>query len=430
VVTARTADVPLATLSLVVKGGASTDPGGKAGLAAMAADLAAKGTATRTAEQIASEIESLGATLGSSTGADGVTMSVSAPTANLEAAGRILADIVQNATFPAAELERERKRALDGLTIAMKNPGALAGMIATPALYGSAPYGAITTPASLRSLTREDLARHRSQWWHPANSALVIAGGIDAASASGIAQRLFGTWRGEGTPPPAPAERAGTPLAPRTIVIDMPGAGQAAVFGAVRALSRHDPDYFNLLVANAALGGGSSGRLFEEIRTKKALSYGAASSLPSRMDDALLFASSQTKNETASEVAQIFLTEFDRLGKEPFTADAVEKRKAFLTGNYSRQAETSAGFSAVVANLIMQGLSPSEAARYLQSIQSVRADAVGKAAGRLVKSDAATLVIVGDASKFIDKLRAVRPNVEVIKADQLDLDSPLLRGTR
>ena len=53
-----------------------------------------------------------------------------------------------------------------------------------------------------------------------------------------------------------------------------------------------------------------------------------------------------------------------------------------------------------------------------------------KAAAKLVRSDAASLVIVGDASKFIDKLRAVRPNVEVIKADQLDLDSPLLRGTR
>jgi zinc protease len=44
-------------------------------------------------------------------------------------------------------------------------------------------------------------------------------------------------------------------------------------------------------------------------------------------------------------------------------------------------------------------------------------------------SDRATIVIVGDASKFLDKLRAFRPDVEVIKADDLDLDSPNLRKT-
>ena len=94
-------------MTMVLKGGASTDPAGKAGLATLAADLATKGTRTRTAGQIAAEMEALGASLNTSAGADGLLLSVSAPAANLEAAGRILADIVQNASFPAAELERE-----------------------------------------------------------------------------------------------------------------------------------------------------------------------------------------------------------------------------------------------------------------------------------------------------------------------------------
>jgi zinc protease len=432
VVSARTSAIPLATMTLVVKGGASTDPGGKAGVAAFAANLATKGTKTRSAQQIASEIESLGASINSSAGPDGVILSVSAPTANLEAAGRILADIVQNATFPAEELERDRKRALDGLAIAMKDPGALAGMVAQPVLYGSAPYGRLAngTPASLAALTREDLAQHHRTWWHPSNAAFVVAGGVDAASVSGLAQQLFGSWRGEGTPPAAPAERAGPAAAPRTVVIDMPGSGQAAVVAAVRGVSRLDPDYYNLLLANTVLGSGSNGRLFEEVRTKRALSYGANSSMPSRMGPALLTAAAQTKNETATEVAQIFLSEFDRLGREPFAGEALDKRKAYLLGNFNRQSETSAGFSAILANLVFQGLPPAEAARYTQAIEAVAPDAAGKAAGRLVTSDAASLVIVGDASKFIDKLRAVRPNVEVIKADQLDLDAAVLKGTR
>jgi zinc protease len=424
-VTARTGQVPLATMALVLRSGSVTDPAGKAGLAAMAAELATKGTATRSAEQIAAEIERLGAELQTSSGPDGITLSVSAPTANLEAAGRILADIAQNAAFPAAELERERKRALDALSVAMRDPGALAQMVSLPVLYGAAPYGSLPggTPASLKALTQADLQGHYRSWWHPANAALVVSGGIDAAQASAIAERLFGNWQGQGTPPALPQARAGEARGPRTLVIDLPGAGQAAVVGAVRGIDRADPDYYNLVVANAVLGSGSTGRLFEEVRTKRALSYGAGSGMPARADDSVLTAAAQTKNETAAEVAEIFLQQFDRLGTEPVPADAIEKRKAFVTGGFNRQAETSAGFGAVLASLIQQGMSPAEATRYAAAIQGVTPDAAAKAAGRIVSSKNASVVIVGDASKFIDKLRALRPDVEVIRADQLDLDA-------
>ncbi|HWH18711.1 MAG TPA: pitrilysin family protein [Allosphingosinicella sp.] len=430
-VTARTGNVPLATMTMVLKGGSSTDPAGKAGLASMAAELATQGTRTRTAQQIAAEIEALGASLSSSASADGLIVSVSAPAANLEAAGAILADIAQNATFPEEELERQRKRAIDSLSVAMKDPGSLASMVAQPLLYGSAPYGSLSsgTPRSLAGLTRADLTAQYRQWWHPANATVVVAGGVDPQAGAAMAGRLFGSWRGEGPAPNLPTARAGEPQKPRTLVIDMPQAGQAAVVAAVRAIDRADPDYYNLTVANAVLGVGSKGRLFEEVRTKRALSYGAGSGMPARADDALLTASAQTKNETAAEVAKIFLDEFDRLGKETLSASEVATRKAFLTGNYNRQAETSSGFAAILAVLLQQGLPPQEAARYAQQIDAVTPDAASRVAGRVAASDRASIVIVGDSSKFIDKLRAIRPDVEVIKADELDLDSPSLRKT-
>jgi zinc protease len=39
-------------------------------------------------------------------------------------------------------------------------------------------------------------------------------------------------------------------------------------------------------------------------------------------------------------------------------------------------------------------------------------------------------VVAGDASKFLDKLKAIRPDVEVIPAAELDLDSPTLRRAK
>nr|MBA3836030.1 insulinase family protein [Sphingomonas sp.] len=313
---------------------------------------------------------------------------------------------------------------------AMRDPGALASMVVQPVVYGAAPYGSLAggTVTSLKGLTRDDLVGAYRTWWHPANAALVVSGGIDPQATAAMTQRLFGSWRGQGPAPVVPTARAGDAQKVRTIVGDLPGAGQAAVVAALRGIDRADPDYYNLVVANAILGSGSNGRLFEEVRTKRALSYGANSSLPARADDALLTASAQTKNESAADVAKIFLDELDRLGRQPLTADEIEKRKAFVSGIYTLQSETSAGFGATLAGLIQQGLSPSEAVRYLQNIETVTPDAASKAATRVSAADRATLVIVGDSSKFIDKVRALRPDVEVISADQLNLDLPTLKA--
>ncbi|HEX8533136.1 MAG TPA: pitrilysin family protein, partial [Allosphingosinicella sp.] len=429
VVTARSGGTPIATMSLVIKGGASTDPRGKAGLAAMAAEMATKGTPTRSAEQISAELEALGASIGTNAGADGTILSITAPVANLEAAGRVLADIVQNATFPAPELELQRKQALDTLQVAMKTPGQIAAMVVQPLVYGNAPYATIGsgTPGSIRSLTREDLVAQQRSWWHPGNAALVISGGIDAARANALASTLFGSWRSQGSAPTPPASRAGTAQKVRTVVIDMPGAGQAAVLAAVRGVSRGDRDYYPISAANAVLGGGSSGRLFQEVRVKRALSYGSYSGLSPRAEAGLLSASAQTKNETATEVAQVILGELDRLGKEPLQPQEVSNRVSFITGAFNRQAETSGGLGAALAGLIQQGLSPSEAARFVANMEAVTPQAASAAAGRIIGADKATLVIVGDSSKFIDKLKAVRPDVEVIPLAELDLDSPTLR---
>ena len=429
VVTARSSDVPLATMTMVLKGGAATHKRGKAGLANLAAEVASKGTRTRSPEQIAAELEALGAQLSSSGGADGTILSVSAPTANLEAAGRVLADIVQNATFPEAEFERERKRALDALSVSLRNPGAIASMVSQALVHGDAPYGTIATgtPASLAALTRDDLAAYHRQWWHPGVSALVVSGGIDQTAANALAERLFGSWRGEGAAPQLPTDRAGPTRPAKVVVVDMPAAGQAAVLAAVRSLGRADPDFYNLNVANAVLGVGSTGRLFQEVRTKRSLSYGAYSGFPARADASILSASAQTKNETAAEVAQVILGELDRLGREPLPQPDVERRIAFVTGNLTRQMETSEGLGGTLASLILNGVSPGEAARLVEQYEGVTSAEASAVAARLVGSDRASLIIVGDSAKFLDKVKALGRDVELIPLAELDLDSPTLR---
>ena len=426
VVAARTGQVPVATMAVVLKGGASTDPTGRGGLAAMIADVATQGTRTMSAEDIAGRIEALGARIDAQAGADGTVVSVTGPVATLPAAGAILADVVRNAAFPPAEVERRRRQSLDGLSVALRNPGSLAALALQPVSYGAAPYGVVATPASIAAIGRDELAAAHARWWRPELASIVVTGGIDPAAASRIAAQTFGDWRATGPVPALPTARAGAATRPRLVVIDMPGAGQAAVAASIRSVDRADPRWADLQVANAVLGAGSNGRLFQEVRVKRALSYGAYSSVTARADDGLLTATTQTKNESAPEVVQLFLAEFDRLGTEPLDAATVARRKTFLTGGLTRQAETSRGFGLTVAGLIQQGLPAAEAARLAARIDAVTPASASAAAKAGVSGAGASIVVVGDAKLFVDRLRAIRPDLELVSADAIDLGNPAL----
>ena len=426
-VSTQTSNVPIATITLVMPGGDATDPLEKAGLASMAADLADNGTTNRSATQIAATLESLGASVGLSSGSDGLYASVTAPAVNLEAAGAVLVDIIRNADYPADEVERERKRILDGFSATLKDPGALAGLVATRVMYGDAPYGRVGNTTSLASITREDLIAHRETWWHPANAKLVISGGVSSEEAARLGETLFGGWTSDRDPPAPVARPAGDTPPPRPVVIDMPDAGQAAVVAGVRAIARRDKDFYPLWLAPTVLGSGSNGRLFEEVRTKRGLSYGAYSSLGQSLDAALLTASAQTKNETADEVAAVFFDQFRMLGEEVLDEDTLQKRRLFLGGAIARSLETSGGFNGQVASLMLRGIEPSEALAIAERLSFVEPEDTAAMARKYLAAERASLVIVGDASQFLDDLKALRGEVEVIPASELDLGSADLR---
>src|SRR4029453_12425673 len=115
----------------------------------------------------------------------------------------------------------------------------------------------------------------------------------------------------------------------------MPGGGQAAVVLARAGISRTDPEYFRGIVANQVLTG-YSGRLNQEIRIKRGLSYGASSQLSARREAGPFIASSQTKNTSGGEVASLLIAELARLSDEAVADTELVPRKAVLIGGFGR----------------------------------------------------------------------------------------------
>src|SRR6266850_6171082 len=273
VIVIERAGTPLVTAQLVIRNGGEVDPPELAGLGNMLADLITKGTEKRSATQIAEAVEALGGSLYSSARWDSTRVGVDVMSSKIGPAVDILADVVRRPTFKEEEVERLRQQTLDDLIVELGEPGSIARYVAARVVFGDSPYGKPLggTPETIARITRNDFVKFHNRYYRPDNAILVMGGNIKAKEAFKLAQQYFGDWKKPSEPLPVIPTLKPTAIAgPRTIVIDKPDAGQAAVAVVRTGILPRDPDYFIGIVTNSVLSG-YSGRLNQEIRIKRGL---------------------------------------------------------------------------------------------------------------------------------------------------------------
>jgi zinc protease len=436
VIAVELSNMPLVTAQVIIKSGGEVDPPQLSGLADITASLLTKGTNKHSAPEIAQAIEILGGTLDSGAGWDASHATVNVMSSKINPAIAILAEVVRSPTFSEEEIERLRQQNIDALSVSLRQPGTLASFVASRVIFGDAPYGhpVSGTPESMTLIKRADILRLHSRYYRPNNAILVIGGDIKAEAAFNLAERAFGDWTNpqlSSTKEIGAEEEKKSVAAPnmprRVVVVDMPEAGQAAVVLARKGLRRTDSEYFRGLVANSILGGGYSSRLNQEVRIKRGLSYGAGSSLSVRRDVGPFTASTQTKNESGAEVAELFVGELERLATSPIPETEIIPRKAVLIGNFARSLELTSGLISQVGSLALYGLSTDQINTYINNVQAVSVAEVQKFAAERLNAKEANIIIVGNAGLFLERLRKQFPNVEVIPYQELDLNSASLR---
>jgi zinc protease len=427
VIVAERRGVPLVTARLVVLSGAELDPPGRAGATALMAGVLTRGTLRHTAPVLATLAGTLGGSLDSSAGWNESGVGITVTTPKLSDALSLLAEVAMVPAFAPAEIERYRTQALDELKVAYAEPGTLAGLAAMHALYGDGAYGHPVrgTPASLPHVSREDLQRLHDETFRPDNAVLVLAGDIDLATGVELARRHFGNWKAPEQPLPRSPAPAGAAAAARTLVIDMPGSGQAGVALALPASSGAAPERLVGEVADEVLGGGYSSRLNQEIRIKRGLSYGARSMLDERRDAGALRVSVQTKNPSAAEVVGLAQHELDRLMTEPVSEAELDARKAALIGEFGRSLETTQGLSAEVASLAVLGLPMTDLTQRIERLQAVTPPEVQAYASRYFAPAGRRVVVAGEASQFMPVLRTQAPQAVQVPQAGFDLEAPL-----
>ena len=428
--------VPIITTQLLVRSGAAGESMSKAGLADMTASMLTKGTKTRSAEQIAEEMEFLGASINSGAGWNSSNVTMSVTSDKFDQAMAIMADVALNPSFAQKELDLLRSQTLDELKYNLTQPSFLANYAASVRAFGEHPAGG--TSSSIESMTQADLRGFYEKQFRPDNAVLLFAGDISLEAARAAAEKSFGQWKNQGPPeanyvgygdPDRAKPAMAKPILKRITVVDLPGSGQASVnfYRSVPGVSRASKEYYSASVLNSLLGGGYSSRLNQEIRIKRGLSYGAGSGFGWRFAQANFSTRTQTKNQSAAEVAELVVAELKRLAETDAAEAELNPRRMVLTGGFGRSLETTGGLVGALADLYTFGIPTSELNAYVGNVGGVtNATVKGFATKNIFDGE---MIIVGDYSIFKEDLAKRFPGmqIEVIKASELNIESPTLK---
>ena len=403
-------DLPLVSAMLVVNAGRRANDPARPGAADFAAAMLEEGTRNRNALEVARDIEQLGAGYGAQTRRDSTVLRIDALARNFPAALDILADIAQHPTFPAEEIERQRKARLSDLVAAREDSGTLAEVAFARALYGpDHPYGSsnLGTEASIRRIDAGDLSAFWRRCFDPGNAALIVVGAIDSASLHALAERVWGSWARAPEAIGAAVPTAPAPSA-RVVIVDVPDAPQTALrIGRIGA-PRATPDFPALQVLNEAIGGGFTSRLNLDLREDKGYTYDIGSRFEyGRLPGQFVVRSAVRADVSAAAVREI-LAQLGRAGTAPLTAEELQRARGSLTRSLPALFESNGAIGTSFGDLFTYDL-PLDYFRTLpERLSAVRGALLPALARRYFETSSMVVVAVGDRAALKPALEALR----------------------
>src|SRR5262245_31978348 len=387
--------VPLIAVKFAFAGGASQDPAGKEGLAAMVADLLTEGAGDLSKKAFKAQVSSLGLRLSLATGRDAIYGGMETLSKRFQPAAELLRLALTVPRFDDDAIERVRSQRLTDLAIAANEPNRLAVdrwyLEAFPGNpYGRSPDG---TADSVARIVRDDLTSQHSKLLARDVLKVVIVGDIDRAAALAALDTIFGDLP-EKAQVALLAKAEARPL-PAPVVLEKDQPSATATFGLASIASNH-PDFPALEVLNHIIGSGDfDAALTEEIRVKRGLAYSVQTGLVHDSITSILLGAFSTKNDTMASALAVLKDVLATTARDGPSVGQFENAKSYLTGSFLLDFDTNAKVASSLLGMWIDGEGPDYLKRRNQKINAVTLADVKRVAREVLKSDQLIVTVVG-----------------------------------
>lgn len=390
-------NLPVINLSGQINAGTEFDGNQKAGLANLTASNLLNGTQTKNALTLAKTLEDRGAGLSFSASREGTSVSGEGLSANLPILIQTLADVLENATFPAEQLELSRQRALTSLKVQLDDPRGLGRQVFQQAIYpANHPFHSFPTAESLKSITRDDLLGFYKTHYRPDTTTIAIVGDFEPAKVKALLNQVFGKWQATGKPPILKIQSVQLPQTLTRLNKVIPGKSEAVTYIGYSGISRKDPRYYAALVLNQILGGDTlSSRLGTEVRDRQGLTYGIYSAFAAGINPGPFLIQMQTAPGDAQKAIASTLALLKQLREQGVTEAEFNTAKRSITNSYPVDLANPSDVSSIILDNAVLGLSRSEIREFPNRIQAVTMADIQKAIEDLIKPENLVIVTTG-----------------------------------
>lgn len=418
-------ELPLIDVTARIRTGARLEPADKLGLAAMFGQvLRTGGTKTMTGDQIDEFLEGRAATIESNVGIDSGSASLSCLKQDFDAALKVYADVLRNASFSADKIKIAKNQANSVISRRNDNPQGIMQREFAKLIYGAdSPYARVSQYATIEAIAREDFLAFHKRSLQPNRIILGVVGDFDSKQMTAKIRAAFGDWpRGPDAKDPEIAATGA--VKPGIYYVQKEDMTQSDIIMGHMGIRKDNPDFYAVEVLNEALGGGFAARLFSNVRSKKGLAYSVRGGVDSNFDYAGTFNTwMTTKTETTAAGIDALMAEIGDIVANPPSDAEIKRAKDAILNSFVFNFDSPAKILRQQITYEYFGFPADYLACYRQNIEKVTAADVARVARQYVHKDQLALLVVGP-SKGQD-----RPLDSFGKVAKLDITIPEPKAT-
>lgn len=384
--------VKTATLGIWVSAGARYEDENEHGISHLLEHMAFKGTGKRNAFQISEEIENVGGELNAMTGIEVTSYYARLLGKDLPLAFDILSDILTNSSFEQSELAREQSVIVQEIGGAADDPDDLVFDLFQETAFPGQPIGRpiLGTPETVRAFTPQKLRDYMAKRYRGSRMIVAAAGAVDHDALRAAAAEKLLSIPGGVVPVAAKADyTGGVQIHPRSLE-------QTHLVLGLEGISYHAPERFAMQAFVNLVGGGSSSRLFQEVRERRGLCYSIQAFHSSYHDAGLFGVSAGADTADTEELTRVVIDELHQAAEKATQAEVDRAKAQMKVGVLSALESASARADQLGGRLLAFGrVIPFDEIE--RNIEAITLESVRAAGHKLVSGGQPTFVGVGEA---------------------------------
>ncbi|MCF8086308.1 MAG: insulinase family protein [Desulfohalobiaceae bacterium] len=425
-------ELPLIDMQVTIRSGAIEVPKGKEGLADVAADaMRSGGSEEYPGRELNELLENRAAKMGFSFSLDSGSASLNCLKKDFPRLLPVFMDVLQNPRFPEGKIALAKQQLRTSISRRNDEQRDIALRKYKKLIYGSdSVYARVPQYKTVDAIEREDLVRFHDEAVRAENLYVGLVGDFDADKMRDRLRRAFSGVKADGRNE-LDFPRVDYRYESSVHLVDKPNVNQTYILMGHIGDLRRNPDYPELQVLNELLSGGFSGRLFQEIRTKRGLAYSVFGRYGCNVDyPGMFFVGVRTKSETTLEAIRAVRNELEAIRSDGVAPKEVRQAKERFLNSLVFNYDTPAKVLHRRMRYAYKGMDQDSFKELIQEVKGVDQEGVERVAREYLHPEKMRILLVGNKKALRDELSEMEGEVrelELSSGEEVSRQSGILR---